>query len=714
MGKTHKSSREYTSGFVPGDRHAVEAVGESEGFTSHGHARSEDSCVRKRRCISLNDDKSVGFFVPIQVISFSEMSRFERKNLEVRFRRELEQVQKFQKKILSRTTLKPNGVIVSSSGDPLMKLDCAGQNITQLKCGIGGRVESMKQVQSPPSITVLMKQCETLLKRLMAHQYAWVFNTPVDAVKLNIPDYFTVIKQPMDLGTVKSKIVSGAYSSPQDFASDVRLTFSNAMTYNPPTNDVHAMANVMRNFFESRWKPIEKKLAAVDMAIQRKTKAVKSASESLKRKIPSVDHVTVVLDSEPKMTDEEKLHLSRRLSSIPELPQHIVDFLKSYTDDADQDSNGEIEIDFDSLNIEALLQLKKLLDDYVQGNSLDQLKKTETCEMEILIESGLSSSSLHPCKGNGPADVVEYLDICGNEPPIASFPLADRVDKRLPRSSCGSGSSSSSSKSGSSSSDSDSCSTLRSESNMRADRTTNPKKENDLLQGPPLRHEEGPLTGVDQAEENAHRKAVPVASNVSQEGENAPSERQVSPDKLYRAALLRSRFADTIFKAREKTLDKGEKRDPEKLKQEREELERQQREERARLQAEAKAAEDARLKAEAEAAAEAKRRLELEREAARQALLQMEKTVEINENSLFFKDLEMLRTAPMAHIPGSAIDINPDSSNGDIDCFKFGGSNPLEQLGLFIKDDFDDVDDEGEPDRPIRAPLNDFEEGEID
>jgi len=39
-------------------------------------------------------------------------------------------------------------------------------------------------------------------------------------------------------------------------------------------------------------------------------------------------------------------------------------------------------------------------------------------------------------------------------------------------------------------------------------------------------------------------------------GESAPSERQVSPDKLYRAALLRSRFADTILKAQEKTLDK--------------------------------------------------------------------------------------------------------------------------------------------------------------
>lgn len=39
-------------------------------------------------------------------------------------------------------------------------------------------------------------------------------------------------------------------------------------------------------------------------------------------------------------------------------------------------------------------------------------------------------------------------------------------------------------------------------------------------------------------------------------GESAPSERQVSPDKLYRAALLRNRFADTILKAREKALEK--------------------------------------------------------------------------------------------------------------------------------------------------------------
>lgn len=40
--------------------------------------------------------------------------------------------------------------------------------------------------------------------------------------------------------------------------------------------------------------------------------------------------------------------------------------------------------------------------------------------------------------------------------------------------------------------------------------------------------------------------------------ESAPLERQESPVKRQRAALLKSRFADTIMKAREKTVTKVE------------------------------------------------------------------------------------------------------------------------------------------------------------
>jgi len=37
-------------------------------------------------------------------------------------------------------------------------------------------------------------------------------------------------------------------------------------------------------------------------------------------------------------------------------------------------------------------------------------------------------------------------------------------------------------------------------------------------------------------------------------GECGASETQISPDKLYRIALIKNRYADTILKSREKTL----------------------------------------------------------------------------------------------------------------------------------------------------------------
>nr|KJB69628.1 hypothetical protein B456_011G034900 [Gossypium raimondii] len=105
----------------------------------------------------------------------------------------------------------------------------------------------------------MTQQCTTLLNALMKHPAGWVFNQPVDPIALKIPDYFSIIKNPMDLGTIKSKLVKNAYLGIEEFVADIRLTFSNAMLYNPPSNNVHKMAQEMNEFFESRWKSLEEK-----------------------------------------------------------------------------------------------------------------------------------------------------------------------------------------------------------------------------------------------------------------------------------------------------------------------------------------------------------------------------------------------------------------------------------------------------------------------
>ncbi|KAJ4888643.1 Transcription factor GTE12 [Raphanus sativus] len=106
---------------------------------------------------------------------------------------------------------------------------------------------------------VLSSQCLALLKSLRGHKFGWLFGEPVDPVKMKIPDYFSVISKPMDLGTIGSKLLKNVYSSVDEFAADVRLTFDNALSYNPPDNFVHDVARELLESFEARWESLMRK-----------------------------------------------------------------------------------------------------------------------------------------------------------------------------------------------------------------------------------------------------------------------------------------------------------------------------------------------------------------------------------------------------------------------------------------------------------------------
>ncbi|KAF5801892.1 putative chromatin remodeler Bromodomain family [Helianthus annuus] len=64
----------------------------------------------------------------------------------------------------------------------------------------------------------------------------------------------------LDLGLVKLNLSKNMYSSPLDFASDVRLVFENARLYNPKTDEVHGMAHQLLFYFEMLFRPIQAKL----------------------------------------------------------------------------------------------------------------------------------------------------------------------------------------------------------------------------------------------------------------------------------------------------------------------------------------------------------------------------------------------------------------------------------------------------------------------
>lgn len=115
-----------------------------------------------------------------------------------------------------------------------------------------------KGLQLPPA--KLKTKCLDVLKVLQAHQHGWVFNSPVDPVELGLPDYFEVIKKPMDLGTIRKKLENGCYHSLEEFQGHVHLTFDNAMLYNPEGSVVYNMAKEMKDKFESDYDMLIKQL----------------------------------------------------------------------------------------------------------------------------------------------------------------------------------------------------------------------------------------------------------------------------------------------------------------------------------------------------------------------------------------------------------------------------------------------------------------------
>ncbi|KAI9502185.1 Bromodomain-containing protein, partial [Coemansia spiralis] len=98
------------------------------------------------------------------------------------------------------------------------------------------------------------KYCTAMIRSLKKHRDAGPFLQPVDAVALNIPDYYTIIKSPMDLSTIERKLKARQYTDTQAFSDDLRLMFNNCYMYNGRDSVVGSMAGNLESMVESQLK----------------------------------------------------------------------------------------------------------------------------------------------------------------------------------------------------------------------------------------------------------------------------------------------------------------------------------------------------------------------------------------------------------------------------------------------------------------------------
>ncbi|TEA18346.1 Transcriptional activator spt7 [Colletotrichum sidae] len=92
----------------------------------------------------------------------------------------------------------------------------------------------------------LYEAVEKVLTELKAHtEYSTPFLQRVN--KRDAPDYYILIKQPMDLGTMTKKLKSLSYKSKADFVADLNLIWDNCLKYNQDMgHPLRRMANGMR------------------------------------------------------------------------------------------------------------------------------------------------------------------------------------------------------------------------------------------------------------------------------------------------------------------------------------------------------------------------------------------------------------------------------------------------------------------------------------
>ncbi|KAG8501647.1 hypothetical protein CXB51_004660 [Gossypium anomalum] len=323
-------------------------------------------------------------------------------------------------------------------------------------------------------------------KKQVEHKHGWVFNSPVDVKGLGLHDYYSVIKHPMDLGTVKTRLSKNWYKSPREFAEDVRLTFQNAMTYNPKGQDVHVMAEQLSKIFEGKWASIEAdyirdmRLAveyevSLRMPTPRKAHSMLPPPLHTRRILDRSELMTRPVDPRPKliattslgrtpapkkpkakdpykrdMTYEEKQKLSTNLQSLPsEKLDNIVQIIKK-RNSAVLQHDEEIEVDIDSVDTETLWELDRFVTNYKKSLSKNKRKA------ELSIQARAEAAQTVPEKLQTMAPVLVEVpkQNTTNEQNISRSLVEE--EKQGDAANRSSSSSSSSSDSGSSSSDSDS------------------------------------------------------------------------------------------------------------------------------------------------------------------------------------------------------------------------------------------------------------------
>ncbi|OCT61997.1 hypothetical protein XELAEV_18043081mg [Xenopus laevis] len=104
--------------------------------------------------------------------------------------------------------------------------------------------EKGKEIKDPDQLYNILKN---LLAQIKTHPSAWPFMEPVK--KSEAPDYYEVIRFPIDLKTMTERLKNRYYVTKKIFIADLQRIITNCREYNPADSDYCKCANTLEKFF---------------------------------------------------------------------------------------------------------------------------------------------------------------------------------------------------------------------------------------------------------------------------------------------------------------------------------------------------------------------------------------------------------------------------------------------------------------------------------
>lgn len=130
----------------------------------------------------------------------------------------------------------------------------------------------------------LTNACLQFIQNITSSPLSLFFRKPYKPQKDD--DYFEIIKKPMDLSTVKKKLLNGEYVSIKQWENEVRLIFTNSILYNGET---HLLGGISLYFLKKLDKFMENVENSNARNFEEKTKKLYSEVIKLLREMPAVD-----------------------------------------------------------------------------------------------------------------------------------------------------------------------------------------------------------------------------------------------------------------------------------------------------------------------------------------------------------------------------------------------------------------------------------------